>query len=34
LEQILEKHYGRPFTKSLVQFLNKDWSVREKQLLQ
>ena len=34
IEQMLERHFNRPFIKSLVHFLNKDWSGKEKQLWQ
>jgi hypothetical protein len=30
---LLQRHFEKPFTKSLVQFLNKDWSALEQQYL-
>lgn len=30
---LLQRHFERPFTKSLVQFLNKDWNALEQQYL-
>jgi hypothetical protein len=32
-QTLLQRHFERPFTKSLVQFLNKDWSALEQQYL-
>lgn len=34
VQLLLERHFARPFTKSLIQFLNKDWNSLEREYLQ